>query len=225
MTTGANIDDKHYRCVDVARDITVESWLDLRTVTEGEPCPECGKGLDVIRCIEAGHIFKLGRKYAEAMGMTVLDENGDKRVPIMGSYGIGVGRALAAIIETHHDDNGVIWPVAVAPFEVSVILASMRDEATVTAAEDVYNQLRARGIDVVLDDRDARAGVKFADTELVGIPWRITLGPKGVEKGMVEFTSRATGETVEVALADIVERAGSTIEAERIPEGAEPIFR
>ena len=159
------------------------------------------------------------------MGMAVLDENGDKRVPIMGSYGIGVGRALAAIIETHHDDNGVIWPVAVAPFEVSVILVSMRDEATVAAAEDVYDQLRMRGIDVVLDDRDSRAGVKFADTELVGIPWRITLGPKGVEKGMVELTSRATGETVEVALADIVEHAGSIIEAERIPEGAEPIFR
>jgi len=138
-------------------------WLDLRTVTAGEPCVTCGTALEIIRCIEAGHIFKLGRKYAEAMGMSVLDENGDKRVPIMGSYGIGVGRAMAAIIETHHDDNGVIWPVAVAPFEVSVILVSLRDDDTVAAGEDLYTQLRQRGIDVVLDDRDARAGVKFAD--------------------------------------------------------------
>ena len=225
MTTGANIDDKHYRGVDLARDVAVTEWLDLRTVTAGEPCVTCGTALEIIRCIEAGHIFKLGRKYAEAMGMSVLDENGDKRVPIMGSYGIGVGRAMAAIIETHHDDNGVIWPVAVAPFEVSVILVSLRDDDTVAAGEDLYTQLRQRGIDVVLDDRDARAGVKFADTELTGIPWRITVGPKGVAAGMVELTSRATGETVEVALADVIDQVAATIEAARIPIGADPIYR
>ena len=225
MTTGANIDDKHYRGVDLARDVAVTEWLDLRTVTAGEPCVTCGTALEIIRCIEAGHIFKLGRKYAAAMGMSVLDENGDKRVPIMGSYGIGVGRAMAAIIETHHDDNGVIWPVAVAPFEVSVILVSLRDDDTVAAGEDLYTQLRQRGIDVVLDDRDARAGVKFADTELTGIPWRITVGPKGVAAGMVELTSRATGETVEVALADVVDQVAATIEAARIPDGADPIYR
>ncbi|MDG1089096.1 MAG: proline--tRNA ligase, partial [Acidimicrobiales bacterium] len=225
MTTGANIDDKHYRGVDLARDVAVTEWLDLRTVTAGEPCVNCGTALEIIRCIEAGHIFKLGRKYAEAMGMSVLDENGDKRVPIMGSYGIGVGRAMAAIIETHHDDNGVIWPVAVAPFEVSVILVSLRDDAAVAAGEDLYTQLRQRGIDVVLDDRDARAGVKFADTELTGIPWRITVGPKGVAAGMVELTSRVTGETIEVALADVLDKVAATIEAARIPIGADPIYR
>jgi prolyl-tRNA synthetase len=225
MTTGANVDDKHYRGVDPGRDITVTEWLDLRTVTAGEPCVNCDTSLEIVRCIEAGHIFKLGRKYAEAMGMVVLDENGDKRVPIMGSYGIGVGRALAAIIETHHDDNGVIWPVAVAPFEVSIILVSMRDEATVAAGEDLYTQLRQRGIDVVLDDRDARAGVKFADTELTGIPWRITVGPKGVAAGMAELTSRVAGETIEVPLAQVVDQVTETIEMARVPDGADPIFR
>lgn len=225
MTTGANIDDKHYRGVDLERDIKVSEWLDLRTVVSGERCIICGSPLEIVRCIETGHIFKLGRKYTDVMGMVVLDDNGDKRVPIMGCYGIGVGRAMAAIIETHHDDNGVVWPVAVAPFEVSVILVSLRDDETVAAGERLYNELRARGVDVVLDDRDARAGVKFADTELVGIPWRITVGPKGVQAGIVELTSRATGETTEVSLDEVVATVSEIIEGERIPEGAEPIYR
>jgi prolyl-tRNA synthetase len=225
MTTGANVDDRHYRGVDLERDVNVAEWLDLRTVTAGEPCVDCATKLEIVRCIEAGHIFKLGRKYAESMGMVVLDENGDKKVPIMGSYGIGVGRALAAIIETHHDDNGVIWPVAVAPFEVSIILVSMRDEATVAAGEDLYAQLRQRGLDVVLDDRDARAGVKFADTELTGIPWRITVGPKGVAAGMAELTSRVTGETIEVPMSKVVDQITEIIGAARVPDGADPIYR
>lgn len=221
LTTGANIDDKHYRGVDIDRDIRVDEWLDLRTVTAGEPCPLCGTPLDVVRCIETGHIFKLGRKYTEAMGVAVLDENGDKQVPIMGCYGIGLGRAMAAIIETHHDDNGIVWPVAVAPFEVSIIVVSMRDDATVAAAEELYRALLARGIDVVIDDRDARAGVKFADTELVGIPWRVTVGPKGVEAGVVELTSRAAGETTDVPIGDVVDQLVETIESARVPAGAE----
>ena len=225
MTTGANTDDKHYRGVDVGRDIAVESWHDLRTVTEGEPCINCGTALDIIRCIEAGHIFKLGRKYTDVMGMVVLDDNGDQQIPTMGCYGIGIGRAMAAVIETHHDDNGVIWPVAVAPFEVSIIMVSMRDDATVATGEALYTDLRRRGIDVVLDDRDARAGVKFADTELTGIPWRITVGPKGVEAGMAELTSRSSGDTTEVPLADIAQIVTDHIESARIPEGAEPIYR
>jgi len=225
LTTGANIDNKHFRSVDIARDVAVDTWLDLRTVTKGEPCANCGTDLDIIRCIEAGHIFKLGRKYTEAMGMVVLDDNGEKRVPIMGSYGIGVGRAMAAIIETHNDDNGVVWPVAVAPFEVSIIIVSLRDDATVAAGEELYADLRKRGIDVVLDDRDARAGVKFADTELTGIPWRITVGPKGVAAGMAELTARATGETIEVSLAEVAEVVTGHIESARLPQGADPIYR
>lgn len=225
MTTGANVNDKHYRGVAIGRDVTVESWLDLRTVTESEPCINCGTELKMVRCIEAGHIFKLGRTYAEAMGVSVLDENSEKQVPIMGSYGIGVGRAMAAIIETHHDENGVVWPLAVAPFEVAIVLVSMRDEGTVAAAEDLYKTLRERGIDVVLDDRDARAGVKFADVELTGIPFRLTVGPKGVENGVAEFTTRATGETIEVALSEVVDKLVDEVEAARVPEGAAPIYR
>lgn len=225
MTTGANIDDKHYRGVAVERDVAVSEWLDLRGVEAGEPCANCGTELRMVRCIESGHIFKLGRSYAEAMGLSVLDENGDKRVPIMGSYGIGVGRAMAAIIETHHDDNGVVWPVAVAPFEVAIVAVSMRDEATVEASEALYNDLRGRGIDVVFDDRDARAGVKFSDVELIGIPWRITLGPRGVEAGNAELTDRSTGETVEMAIADVADHVSGLIQAARIPDGAEPIYR
>lgn len=170
MTTGANIDDKHYRGVDIARDIDVAEWLDLRIVTVGEPCVDCDGPLEIVRCIEAGHIFKLGTEYTEPLGMVVLDEDGKKRVPVMGSYGIGVGRAMAAIVETHSDDNGVLWPLAVAPFEAAIVVVSMRDEATVAAGEELYRTLRERGVDVVIDDRDARAGVKFADVELVGIP-------------------------------------------------------
>lgn len=225
MTTGANIDDKHYRGVSVDRDVAVNEWLDLREVTAGEPCYKCGTELHITRCIEGGHIFKLGRKYAEAMGMVVLDAEGNKRVPIMGSYGIGVGRALAAAIETHHDDAGCVWPVAIAPFEVAIVVVSLRDEATVAAAEEMYAALRAAGVDVVIDDRDARAGVKFSDVELVGIPWRITVGPKGVEAGTCELTARATGDTEDVAIGDVAALVTERIEAARIPEGAEPIYR
>ncbi len=221
MTTGANIDDKHYRGVSVERDIAVDEFMDLRDVAAGEACATCGAELEIIRCIEAGHIFKLGRKYTEAMGVFVLDDNGEKRVPIMGSYGIGVGRAMAGIAETHHDDNGVIWPVAVAPFEVTIVVVSMRDEATVEAGEQLWRNLRARGIDAAIDDRDARAGVKFADAEITGIPWRVTVGPKGVAAGNAELTDRATGTTVEVRLADIEQQVVDAIEAARIPTGAE----
>ncbi|MEM7092984.1 MAG: proline--tRNA ligase [Actinomycetota bacterium] len=225
MTTGANVDDKHYRGVSVERDIAVDEWLDLRTVVVGEACPLCGSELKVIRCIEAGHIFKLGRQYAEVMGLFVLDGDGQKQVPIMGSYGIGVGRAMAAIIETHHDDNGVVWPVAVAPFEVAIVVVSLRDDASVEAAEAMYRELRQRGIDAVIDDRDARAGVKFSDVELIGIPYRITVGPKGVEAGVAELTTRIDGETTEVALDAVVDQVVATVEGERVPAGAEPIFR
>lgn len=224
MTTGANIDDKHYRNVDMARDVAVDEWFELREVSAGEPCPNCETPLDVVRCIETGHIFKLGRTYADAMGMVVLDGEGNQRVPIMGSYGIGIGRAMAAVAETHNDDNGVIWPVAIAPFEVGIVVVSLRDEATVNAAEALYNELRQRGIDVVIDDRDARAGVKFADAEIVGIPWRIAIGPKGVEAGTVELTSRATGETIDVALDAIADQIVATIEAARVPDNATPNY-
>ena len=210
MTTGANEDGWHYRGVDVARDINVGTWADLREVNAGEPCPECDTPIEILRCIEVGHIFKLGTKYSEAMGSSVLDENGDSHPIIMGSYGIGIGRAVAAIAETLADDNGLVWPLSVAPYEVSVVAVNLKDEASTAAAEDIYNQLRQAGIEVVYDDRDVRPGVKFADHELVGIPIRVTVGPKGLANGVVEISDRASGERSELpldtAVATLVDR-------------------
>ena len=201
LATGANIDDWHYSGVDIDRDITVDEWLDLREVSAGEPCVNCGQPLEVVRCIETGHIFKLGRRYSEAMGATVLDTDGVERTITMGSYGIGIGRAMAAVAEVHHDDRGLVWPVAVAPYETVITVASMRDDNAVATAERLYGELQTLGVEVLLDDRDARAGVKFADAELVGIPWRITAG-RAVADGEVELTARATGDTQRVRIED-----------------------
>jgi len=205
MTTGANRDDWHLRGVDVARDLAPFEFADLREVSAGEPCVKCGAALTIIRCIEAGHIFKLGRKYSEALGADVLDPDGKARPITMGSYGIGIGRNVAAIAETHNDDNGLCWPVSVAPYEVCVTLINMKDAETVEAAEGIYQELRRLGVDVLLDDRDARPGVKFKDVELIGIPWRVTVGPKALADGEVELTQRATGETNRVTLGGVVE--------------------
>ncbi len=213
MTTGANEDDWHLRGVDVDRDIPGPVWVDLREVTAGEPCPRCGTALEIIPAIEAGHIFKLGRQYAEAFGVTVLDAESAAQTVIMGSYGIGIDRAVATIIETHHDDAGIVWPVSVAPFEAVITVVSLRDEASVAAAERLYGELRAAGIDVLLDDRDARAGVKFADAELVGIPFRVTIGPKALADGQVEFTARVDGETERVGIDGITARLADAISA------------
>ncbi|WP_433147454.1 proline--tRNA ligase [Actinomadura nitritigenes] len=200
MFTGANVDDVHLRGVDVARDIAVGSWADLREVAAGEPCPRCGEPLEIVRAIEIGHIFKLGDRYARALGVEVLDPDG-KRVPVvMGSYGIGVERAMAAIVETHHDERGIVWPVAVAPFEAAVVIAQSDDADVADAAERIYGALRDAGVDVVIDDRAERAGVKFRDVELTGIPYRITVGRRGLAEGVAEVTARATGETKKVPL-------------------------
>ncbi len=201
LATGANTDDWHYSGVDIERDISVDEWLDLREVSAGEPCVNCGQPLEVVRCIETGHIFKLGRRYAEAMGASVLDADGVERPITMGSYGIGIGRAMAAVAEVHHDDRGLVWPAAVAPYGAVITVASMRDDRAVAAAEQVYRELQARGVEVLLDDRDARAGVKFADAELIGIPWRITAG-RAAADGEVELTARATGDTRRVGISD-----------------------
>lgn len=204
LTTGANEDDWHYRGVDVARDVNTSRFVDLREVSAGEACPKCETPLEIVRAIEAGHIFKLGTKYAEAMGAHVLDADGNKRTIVMGSYGIGVGRNMAAIAETHADEKGLVWPVSVAPFEVVLTVMKIDDEATMNAAENIYEELLAAGIDVLIDDRDARAGVKFADSELIGIPFRVTVGPRGIADGNVEYTVRSTMETTEVGVDAIV---------------------
>src|SRR6266700_4097676 len=204
MTTGANIDGMHLTGVDVARDIAVGQWADLREVRAGEPCPRCGTPLELVQAIEVGHIFKLGRKYTDAFGVTVLGPDGTAIVPIMGCYGIGVERAMAAIAEVHHDDAGLTWPVQVAPAEVTVLLLSGKDEAARAVAEDIYRDLLSEGVDALIDDRDERPGVKFRDAELTGIPCRVSVGSRDLADGVVEITRRVTGEKVRVPVADAV---------------------
>ena len=206
MTTGANEDDVHLEGVDVERDVAVDHWLDLRSILDGEACASCGAALRIARCIEAGHIFKLGRRYSEAMGVTVLDADGVNRVPTMGSYGIGVGRAMAAVAETHHDENGLVWPMSIAPYEVVLTVVKVDHEESMGCAERLYDELRAAGVDVLLDDRDGRPGVKFADAELIGIPLRVTIGPRGLENSIVELTARADGERHDVPVDEVVAR-------------------
>ena len=206
MATGANEDDVHLEGVDVERDVAVDHWLDLRSILDGEACTSCGAALRIARCIEAGHIFKLGRRYSEAMGVTVLDADGVNRVPTMGSYGIGVGRAMAAVAETHHDENGLIWPMSIAPYEVVLTVVKVDHEESMGCAERLYDELRAAGVDVLLDDRDGRPGVKFADAELIGIPLRVTIGPRGLENSIVELTARTDGERHDVPVDDVVAR-------------------
>ncbi|GAA2722250.1 proline--tRNA ligase [Actinocorallia aurantiaca] len=205
MFTGANTDGVHLRGVDVDRDIAPTAWADLREAVAGEPCVRCGQPLEVQRTVEVGHIFKLGYKYADALGIEVLDANGERARVIMGCYGIGVERAMAAIIECHHDDRGIIWPLSVAPFHVAVVVAQSDDADTAKAGEDLYARLTAAGVETIIDDRLERAGVKFRDAELVGIPLRVTVGKRGLAEGTAELTTRETGETVKIAVTDMVD--------------------
>ena len=206
LWAGANEDDFHYRGVDMERHIAPLRWGDFRQVNAGEPCANCGKPLEVTRCIETGHIFKLGRRYAEAFDVSVLDENGDRQTPAMGSYGIGIGRAMAAIAETNHDDRGLIWPVSVAPFSAAVVSLAAHNPEVAQAAEKLYEELGEAGADVLLDDRDLRAGVKFSDIELIGIPYRLTIGQRGLSSGVAELTERASGKTENVPIGEAAER-------------------
>jgi prolyl-tRNA synthetase len=211
LVTGANTDDVHVRGVDVARDITVGTWADLRAVESGEPCANCGEPLEVLKGIEVGHIFKLGYKYSEAFELSVSGPDGKPVTPIMGSYGIGVERAMASCIEVHHDDKGIVWPAAIAPFEAVVVVAQQNDEAAAGKGEEIYQALAAAGVDVIIDDRDVRAGVKFSDAELVGIPYRLTIGKRGLASGTAEVTDRATGETVAVPFEQVAKHVSEAV--------------
>ncbi len=215
MTTGANEDDWHYSGVDVERDIQVKLWADLRAVASGEKCVECGGTLELWKGIEVGHIFKLGIKYSEAFGAYVQDESGESHPVIMGSYGIGLERAVAAIVESSHDDKGIIWPISVAPFEVIVTVLRADDEITMSAATQLYDRLVQLGVDVIIDDREERPGVKFADAELVGIPYRVTVGPRGVGDGKVELTTRVDMETIEVGIDTVADELSQRISGQR----------
>ena len=206
LFTGANVDDVHLRGVDVDRDIRVGRWADLREVTAGEPCPVCGRALEVLRAIEVGHIFKLGDAYSQALGLSVLGPDGRAVTPVMGSYGIGIERAMAAIVESHHDDAGIVWPVQVAPFAVAVVVLDPDDPAILKVADAIADRLAAAGTEVLVDDRDERPGVKFRDAELIGFPFRVTVGARDLARGTVEVTRRDTRERQPVAVDGVADR-------------------
>ena len=203
---GANKDDYHLTGLNWARDCAEFEVADIRNVVEGDPSPD-GKGTIVIkRGIEVGHIFQLGQQYAEALKATVLDENGKAQVMEMGCYGIGVSRVVAAAIEQNFDDKGIIWPASIAPFDVAIIAMNYdKSEAVRNECERLYQELSAQGLDVILDDRKERPGVKFADCELIGIPHRLVVGDKGLEKGQLEYKSRTAGENQDVPMAEAVD--------------------
>ena len=205
LVSGANKVDYHYLNVNSGRDFEPDIVTDLVAVAEGMPCPTCGTDLRSVRGIEVGNIFKLGTKYSETLGVRVLDEESQARPVVMGSYGIGLGRLLACVIEEHHDDEGIIWPISVAPFQVHiVVLSGNKPKGELKAAEEITRDLEAEGIDVLLDDRDERAGVKFKDADLIGIPIRITVGSRGLANGQVEVKLRLEQDRQDVTLGDLV---------------------
>ena len=207
---GANETDMHLKNVNYGRDF--EGIVgDFRNVTIGEKCPECGKEITISRGTEVGHIFKLGTKYSESMGATFIDEDGKAKPFLMGCYGIGVTRTVASIIEQHNDENGIIWPLEVAPYHVSVIPANVKNEEQATKAEEIYNELRKMGVEALLDDRKERAGVKFKDSELMGIPMRITVG-KMIGEGQVEFKLRNGGEVETLSIEEVYNRVREEFE-------------
>ena len=205
---GANETDYHYENVNIGRDFEATTVADIRVIETGDACPKCGKPIKTAQGIEVGHIFKLGTKYSDALGLKALDENGKMTEVIMGCYGIGVTRCIAAAIEQNYDENGIIWPAAIAPYQVSVVPVNHKDEAQMKAAEEIYEKLLDMGIEAILDDRPERAGVKFKDSDLIGIPVRIVVG-RGVAEGKVEYKERAKAEaelkSIDEAIKDAAE--------------------
>jgi prolyl-tRNA synthetase len=201
---GANKKDYHVKNLTPGKDFQPTAYADLRAVTAGEACPNCGKPLRIDTAVEIGHIFKLGYRYSESMGLRVLDKNGKEVMPIMGCYGIGIERILTAAVEQGNDENGFWLPSSIAPFQVVVAPVNVKDETVRSAAEDIAKRLETAGLDVILDDRDERPGVKFKDADLVGIPFRVTVGKK-VTEGTVEVVFRSTHEVRDVRISAIVD--------------------
>ena len=210
MIVGANETGYHLKNVNYGRDF--EGTVgDFRNVEDGGKCPLCGRKVSIARGTEVGHIFKLGTKYSEAMNATFIDENGKNTPFVMGCYGIGVTRTMASIIEQHHDENGIVWPLSVAPYHVSVIPVNIKDEEQMKVAEKLYNSLKDLGVEVLMDDRNERAGVKFKDSEIIGIPMRVTVGKK-ISEGAVEFKLRAGGDNEVIKIEDVCNRVKALFE-------------
>jgi len=204
FVTGANKEDYHLKNVNIGRDFNVESFADLRVIEKNDTCPRCGGGIQFVRGIEVGHVFKLGTKYSKALKAVYLDRDGQEKIMIMGCYGIGVGRTVAACIEQNNDENGIIWPMPLAPYQVIITPVNVNEGQVLQAAEKIYKGLLFRGVEVILDDRDERAGVKFKDADLIGIPLRITVGQKNLAGGNVELKERKSGKTTIHPLQNIV---------------------
>jgi prolyl-tRNA synthetase len=214
FVVGANDTDYHYKNVNIHRDFEPTVVADIRVITDGDACPVCGKPIKTAQGIEVGHIFKLGTKYSDALGLTYLDESGVSKTVVMGCYGIGVTRCLAAAIEQGNDENGIILPVSIAPYEAIVIPVNAKDEGQMALAEEIYESLKARGIDTLMDDREERPGVKFKDADLIGIPLRIVVGKKAGE-GIVEYKLRIDSAPTELTTSDAIDNAEKYIKDNR----------
>lgn len=211
---GGNARDLHIKNANVGRDFKVTRYADLRNAVQGDPCPRCGARLNSAKGTEVGHIFKLGTKYSQALGARYVDENGQEHPIIMGSYGIGITRTVAAIIESNHDDDGIMWPMSVAPYQAVVIPINVTEEPQRTTAEEIYSELGRRGVEVVLDDRNERPGVKFKDADLIGYPIRIVVGPRGLDARQVEVKLRRSKEAKMVDIAALPDLVLSIIREE-----------
>ena len=209
---GANEEGFHYVGARLGVDFQVGEWADLCQVRPGDACPVCGKPLDGARGIEVSQVFQLGTKYSESMGATFMDEDGTEKPFIMGCYGVGVSRSLAAVVEQYHDDAGIIWPLSVAPAHVCIIPLA-KGEDVMGPSWELAEQLAALGLEVAIDDRNERAGVKFADADLIGWPLQVVIGKRGLAEGKVEIKLRRTGERRDVALDDIAARFAPVTEA------------
>jgi prolyl-tRNA synthetase len=200
---GANREDHHLRHAMPGRDFRIADYADLRVIKETDPCPRCGKPVRFARGIEVGHVFKLGTKYSKAMKAVYLDQNGTEQTMVMGCYGIGIGRTVAAAIEQNHDAEGIVWPLPLAPYAVIITPVNVNEKAISDAAEELYRDLTEQGVEAILDDRDERAGVKFKDADLIGIPYRVTIGPKRLAEGKMEIRNRRSGETTAVPVSEV----------------------
>ena len=214
MVVGGNEEDVHLINANPGRDFQVSEFADIRVAQAGDPCPRCGGRLEIWRGIEVGHIFKLGTKYSEAMGATYLDAEGREKPLVMGCYGIGVGRTVAAAIEQNHDEDGIIFPMSIAPFHVYLLPVNTNDPEVMGVSERLYEELEGEGVEVLFDDRDERAGVKFKDADLIGIPLRLTVGERNLKEGKVEIRKRRTKETILVGIEETAQRVKELIRSE-----------
>jgi len=212
--TGANEADAHFINVNYERDFNIGSFADLRVVVKGDLCPRCSGMLEIFRGIEVGHVFKLGTKYSEAMGATFLNEKGIAQPMIMGCYGIGIGRTAAASIEQNHDEKGIIWPMPLAPFHVHLVPVNVKDKPTMDAAETIYKALAEAEVDVLMDDRDERAGVKFNDADLIGIPIRLTIGNKTLKENSAEMKMRNSNDVSLIRLDEVKKKVLEIVKTE-----------